>query len=250
MLQSISLAERMHQWDEFAEPYSRWVQGCPPNMLDELAALAKDRPALDLGAGAGRICIPLARRNIPITAVELSSRMIERMREAAAREAVSNLQILQCDFSSLVAEKRYGLAYCADNAFFALCSEEEQLRCFRSVASVLESDGFFVVEANAPATEVLKAGARTIRDAPSSAIVERFRSDGGLALNLITETTAKIAGTLAERSWTLAHHYVSASKFDEYASASKMEMVARWSDWNRAPYDGDPWRHISIWRPA
>ena len=149
MLQSISLAERMRQWDEFAEPYSRWVQGCPLNMLDELAALSMDRPALDLGAGAGRICIPLARRNIPITAVELSSKMIERMREAAAREAISNLQILQCDFSSLVTEKRYGLAYCADNAFFALCSEEEQLRCFRSVASVLERDGFFVVEANA-----------------------------------------------------------------------------------------------------
>jgi SAM-dependent methyltransferase len=252
MMQSISLAERKRQWDEFAEPYSRWVQDCPPNMLDELTALAADRPALDLGAGAGRICIPLARRNIPTTAVELSSRMIERMREAARREAISDLQILQCDFSCLVTEGRYGLAYCVDNSFFALCSEEEQLRCFESVASVLERDGFFVIEANAPTPKLLKAGARTIRNTPTNAVVERFRSDGGVALNLVTESTIKVTGEIvaAARSWTLAHHYVSASKFDEYASASKMQTVARWSDWNRAPYDGNPWRHISIWRPA
>jgi hypothetical protein len=173
--------------------------------------------------------------------------MIERMREAAAREAISNLQILQCDFSCLVTEKRFGLAYCPDNAFFALCSEEERLCCFQSVASVLERDGFFVVEANAPTPEVLKAGARTIRNVPASAVVDRFRYDGDVALNLITKSTTKITGetTRAARLWTLAHHYVSASKFDGYASASKMESVARWSDWNRAPYDGNPWRHIS-----
>ena len=69
----------------------------------------------------------------------------ERMREAARREAIS-MQIFSC----LVTEKQYGLAYCVDNAFFALCSEEEQLRCFETAASVLERDGFFVVEAKAP----------------------------------------------------------------------------------------------------
>jgi hypothetical protein len=59
----------------------------------------------------------------------------EARREAARQEAISNLQILQGDFSCFVRGKRYGLAYCVDNAFFALCSEEEQLRCFESVAS-------------------------------------------------------------------------------------------------------------------
>jgi hypothetical protein len=62
---------------------------------------------------------------------------------------------------------------------------------------VLEKDGFFVVEANAPTPELLKAGARTIRNTPTNAVVERFKSEGRVALNLVTESTIKVTGEIA-----------------------------------------------------
>jgi ubiquinone/menaquinone biosynthesis C-methylase UbiE len=246
----ISVDERMRQWDDFAEPYARLAQRCPEDMLDALAALAGNRPAIELGAGAGRIAIPLALRGVPVTAAEFSPRMIRHLREAAAREAVSNLEILQCNFASLPADKRYGLAYCIDNGFFALCSEEEQLRCFRAVADVLDEDGFFVIEAAAPTPAQLDAGARIVYAAPCSTIVERFKRDGASTISLIAEITTNDAGenTQAARFWTLAHYYVPAAKFDDYAGRSAMTLHARWSDWSGAPYDGNPWRHISVWR--
>jgi tRNA1(Val) A37 N6-methylase TrmN6 len=58
----IGVGERIRQWDDFAEPYTRMAQGCAATMLDVLAAFAKNRPAIELGAGAGRVCIPLAQR--------------------------------------------------------------------------------------------------------------------------------------------------------------------------------------------
>jgi ubiquinone/menaquinone biosynthesis C-methylase UbiE len=246
----ISVGERIHQWNEFAEPYARLGQRCAANMLDTLAGLAKNWPAIELGAGAGRVCIPLARRGVPVTAVEFSPQMIRHLREATVRETVSNFEILQCDFSSLPANKRYGLAYCIDNGFFALCSEEEQLRCFRSVANLLDENGFFVIEAAAPTPAHLEAGARVVYAGPSSTMVERSKPNGAVTISLITETATNNGSDNAQavRSWTLAHYYIPVTKFDEYAGKSAMTLAARWSNWNEAPYDGNPWRHISVWR--
>lgn len=244
----ISVGERIRQWDNFAEPYARMTQGCAANMLYALAALTRNRPAIDLGAGAGRVCIPLAQCGVSITAVEFLPQMIRRMREAADREAVSNLEILQGDFSSLPAYKRYGLAYCVENAFFALCSEEEQLRCFRSVANLLDENGFFVIEADAPTPAHLEAGARIVYAGPRGTIVERFKSDGASTINLVTEITSENAcENHAAGFWALAHNYIPVTRFDEYANKSMMILAARWSDWNEAPYDGNPWKHISVW---
>jgi SAM-dependent methyltransferase len=247
---TIGVGERIRQWDDFAEPTARLAQSCAANILDALAALAKNRPAIELGAGSGRVCIPLARRGVSVTAAEFSPGMIRHLREAAVREAVSNLEVLQCDFSSLPADKRYGLAYCIDNAFFALCSEEDQLRCFRSVANLLDENGFFVIEAGAPTPAHLEAGARIVYAGPSGTMVERFKPDGASTISLITEITTENAGENAQaaRFWTLAHYYIPVTKFDEYASKSTMTLAARWSDWSEAPYDGNPWRHISVWR--
>ncbi|HET7493528.1 MAG TPA: class I SAM-dependent methyltransferase [Bradyrhizobium sp.] len=236
----IGIDERIRQWDDFAESYTRMAQGCAATMLDVLAAFAKNRPAIELGAGAGRVCIPLARRGVPMTAAEFSPQMISRMREAAAHDGVSNLEILQCDFSSLPTCRRYGLAYCVDNAFFALCSEEEQLRCFRSVANLLDESGFFVIEAGALA---LEAGARVIT------MVERFRSGGASTISLFNKFTTESGceNGPAARFWRLAHYYIPVTKFDEYANKSMLTLAARWSNWSKAPYDGNLWSHISVW---
>ena len=246
----ISVGERIRQWDNFAEPYARLAQSCAADMLDTLAGLAKNRPAIELGAGAGRVCIPLAQRGVSVTAAEFSPQMIRHLREAAIREAVSNLEILRCDFSSLPANKRYGLAYCIDNGFFALCTEEEQLQCFRSVANILDENGVFVIEAGAPTPAHLEAGTRVVYAGPRSTMVERFKPNGAATISLISEITTENAyeNVQAAKFWTLTHYYIPVTKFDEYASKSMMTLAARWSDWSEAPYDGNPWRHISVWR--
>lgn len=245
----ISIVERSRQWDEFAEPYARLANHCAPNMLDVLAALAKDRPVIELGGGAGRVCIPLAQRGLMVTAAEFSPEMIRHLRDAAARQAVE-LEILPCDFSNLPLNKRFGLAYCIDNGFFALCSEEEQLRCFGSVAGLLDEGGSFVVEASAPTPAHLEAGSRVVYAGPDRTMIERFASDGRTTISHITETIGDDApdSGQAVRVWRLAHHYIPVTKFDEYAGLCMLALTARWSDWRKAPHDGNPWRHISVWR--
>ena len=47
--------------------------------IDFLAELAGDGPALELAIGTGRVAVPLAERGVPVSGIELSQPMAERL---------------------------------------------------------------------------------------------------------------------------------------------------------------------------
>ena len=54
------------------------------------------------------------------------------------------------DFAELDVEGEFSLVYVAFNTFFALLSQEDQVRCFANVARRLREGGVFVIEAFVP----------------------------------------------------------------------------------------------------
>ena len=48
--------------------------------VDRLAALAGDGRALELAIGTGRVAVPLTQRGVPVTGIELSRPMVDRLR--------------------------------------------------------------------------------------------------------------------------------------------------------------------------
>src|SRR5690348_17001367 len=73
-------------WDsETAQMYDTPGEGMfAPDVLgptvDRLAELAGDGRALELAIGTGRVAVPLAQRGVPVTGIELSQPMIDRLR--------------------------------------------------------------------------------------------------------------------------------------------------------------------------
>jgi 2-polyprenyl-3-methyl-5-hydroxy-6-metoxy-1,4-benzoquinol methylase len=51
--------------------------------VDRLAELAGGGAALEFAVGTGRVAVPLAERGVPVTGIELSRPMVERLREKA-----------------------------------------------------------------------------------------------------------------------------------------------------------------------
>jgi SAM-dependent methyltransferase len=49
-------------------------------VVDFLAGLAGDGPALELGIGTGRIAIPLSRRGVRVHGIDLSPEMVAQLR--------------------------------------------------------------------------------------------------------------------------------------------------------------------------
>src|SRR5258707_9996235 len=56
--------------------------------VDSLAELAGDGPALEFAIGTGRVAVPLAKRGVPVTGIELSGPMIDRLRAKVDEERI------------------------------------------------------------------------------------------------------------------------------------------------------------------
>ena len=75
--------------------------GYPDELFDDLARLAKLRPAarlLEVGSGTGKATIPLARRGYQITGLEIGANLAERARQNLA--GFADVQILRSAFES------------------------------------------------------------------------------------------------------------------------------------------------------
>lgn len=74
--------------------------------------LAQCRTALDVGAGCGALALPLARRLERVTAVEPSAAMAAALREAAAREGLGTLTVVEAEWRPGLVEA-HDLVVCA-----------------------------------------------------------------------------------------------------------------------------------------
>ncbi len=62
---------------------------------------------LEIGAGTGRFSIPLAQQTSQVTALDISSLMLARLKEKAEAENLSNLQLVEGDYTSIREQERY-----------------------------------------------------------------------------------------------------------------------------------------------
>jgi SAM-dependent methyltransferase len=75
-------------FDQAAEIYQRTRPVCPPRLFDDLVGLAGLRPGArvaEIGCGTGQATVPLARRGMAVTAVELGAGLAAVARRRLAR---------------------------------------------------------------------------------------------------------------------------------------------------------------------
>lgn len=211
-------------------------------VVDLLAALAGDGAALELGIGTGRIALPLARRGIQVHGIELSRAMAARLKEKPGGEGID---VVIGDFATTRKEGSYKLAYLVFNTIGNLTTQSAQVACFRNVAAHLEPDGVFVIEVGVPDLRRLPPGEthhvfHTGEDrwgideydvANQGLISHHFRiSDGAL------------------QRMSVPFRYVWPAELDLMAQLAGMQLTERWEDWNRAPFNSESRKHVSVWQ--
>jgi SAM-dependent methyltransferase len=97
-----------------------------------LAAVAGRGPALELGIGTGRIALPLAARGLEVHGIDASAAMVARLR---AKPGGERIPVAIGDFAEVAVDGRYSLIFTVFNTFFALLTQDAQVRCFTRVAS-------------------------------------------------------------------------------------------------------------------
>jgi SAM-dependent methyltransferase len=214
--------------------------------VDLLEQLAGDGPALELGIGTGRLALPLRRRGIEVHGVDASPAMVEQLRR---KPGGSEIPVTMGDLRDVAVEGTYGLVFLVFNTLFALTSQEDQLRCFESVAAHLDSNGAFVIECFVPDMTRWQnhQTLQTQRLEQGRVLIEASRHD---PVNQLIESYLVTLGEEGTRLYPVRIRYSWPSELDLMARAAGLGLKDRWGGWGREPFDSSSTKHVSVYVPA
>ena len=210
--------------------------------VDVLAGLAGDGAALELAVGTGRIALPLARRGVPVSGIELSPDMAAQLQ---AKDPGGLVDVTLGDMTSTRVDGRFRLAYLVYNTLGNVMTQERQVACFTNAAAHLEPGGCFVVEIVVPDLRRLVPGhdAIVFSHAPGYVGYDRYTdlvAQQGVSHHFVADGSGA-------REVTTPFRYVWPSELDLMAKLAGMELRHRWADWDRSPFTGDSTSHVSVW---
>jgi SAM-dependent methyltransferase len=206
-----------------------------------LADLAGTGAALELGIGTGRIALPLSRRGVRVHGIELSPAMAARLQ---AKPGAADIGVTIGDFATTRLAETFALAYLVYNTITNLTTQDEQVECFRNVATHLEPGGCFVIEVFIPELQRLPPG-ETVRAFTVTPTHLDFDEIDVATQILFSHHYWVVDGRL--ETFSAPYRYVWPSELDLMARLAGLTLRERWTDWNREPFTRDSREHISVW---
>lgn len=232
--------------ERIADVYDSWYAAHDEHCIERLAELAGGGPVLELGIGTGRIALPLRERGVAVQGVDASPAMVAKLRAKPGGDAVP---VTMDTFSDFTVDGQFALAFIAFNTFFAVLTQEEQVRCMETVSRHLAPGGRFVIEAFVPDLTRFVAS-QTMRVIGIE--TDQVRIDAS-QLDLAGQRITSQHIVLTERGarlFPVTLRYVWPSEMDLMARIAGLRLEYRWADWERSPFVRDSMQHISVYRRA
>jgi SAM-dependent methyltransferase len=211
--------------------------------VDRLAGLASGGRALEFAIGTGRMAVPLAERGVPVTGIELSQPMIDRLRAKADDAAIP---VVAGDMATARAPGEYTLVYLVYNTISNLLTQAEQVACFRNAARHLTRGGRFVIELGVPELRKLPPGQQAVvwQSGPGyigldtydvlrqHVVSHHFWFDDGMQAQLFRSP----------------HRYIWPAELDLMAQLAGFELETRHADWLGTEFTAESGSHVSVYR--
>ncbi|MGH3201967.1 MAG: class I SAM-dependent methyltransferase [Streptosporangiaceae bacterium] len=233
--------------DRHAHVYDRiyGARSAPGAAVDALAAAGRDGGVLELGAGTGRLAIPLAARGIQVDGIEASPAMAAELRSRPGGDAVG---IVIADMAGFdLPYRHYGAAVCAVSTLFMLPHPAQQ-SCIQAAARHLRPGGTLFIETFRLDPRRFDAhGHRTEqRHAETGTHTVRSRHDPAAQALHITHILG--GGDGASRAYDVTLWYTSLAQLDAMARAAGLERHACWHDWTGTPLRPGTTDPVSLYR--
>jgi len=234
----------------FGEPVAARYDDVVDDMLDRagidiavdfLAELAGSGRALELGIGTGRVAVPLARRGVPVSGIDMSKAMVARLH---AKPDGTDIPVTIGDFATARVDGTFSVAYLVFNTISNLTTQAAQVACFRNVAAHLAPGGCFVIEVGVPGLRRLPPG-ETLRAFHLSET--RWGIDEyDVATQGLTSHHFEIVDGRLERL-SIPFRYAWPAELDLMAELAGMGLRERWAGWKREPFTSESRMHVSVW---
>jgi SAM-dependent methyltransferase len=226
-------------YDTFHEEIGLDTEGA----VEALAELAGHGPVLELAIGTGRLALPLTERGLEVHGIDASEEMVAKLREKPGGDAIP---VTIGDFADVGVDGTYSLVFVAFNTFYALATQDDQLRCFVNAAARLTESGVFVLEAFVPDLARFDRDQRLQTNSISATEVVLDASRHDQAAQTITSMHVVLTekGT---RLYPIHMRYAFPSELDLMARVAGLELKHRWSDWKRGEFTRRSGQHVSVY---
>lgn len=230
--------------DRIADIYDDWYAELDPaEAVETLAELAGGGRVLELAIGTGRVALPLAARGLEVHGVDASEAMVARLREKPGGDRIP---VTIGDFADVGVDGSFSLVYVAFNTFFALLTQDDQVRCFHNVAAHLDDRGAFVIEAFVPDLTRFDRGQRVRVDAVE---VDEVKLGMELhdAVNQISNSMHVVVREDGIRFQPIRVRYAWPSELDLMAQLAGLRLRERRGGWGREPFTASSPQHVSVY---
>jgi len=226
-------------YDAFHEEIGLDTEGA----IETLAELAGDGPVLELAIGTGRLALPLVERGLEVHGIDASEEMVAKLREKPGGDSIP---VTIGDFADVAVDGAYSLVFVAFNTFYALGTQDDQLRCFANAAARLAEGGSFVVEVFVPDLGRFDRGQRLQTNSISATEVVLDASRHDQAAQTITSMHVVVTeqGTTL---YPIHMRYAFPSELDLMGKVAGLELKHRWADWKRGEFTRRSGQHISVY---
>ena len=247
----MSLEPADELWDvEVAEQYDTPGTGMfAPEVIeptvDKLVELADGGPVLEFAIGTGRVAVPLAKRGVRVSGIELSEPMIAQLRTKVDE---ATIPVVAGDMTTTRVPGEFSLVYLVFNTISNLLTQAEQVECFRNAARHQGPGGRFVIELWVPELRALPLGksGTVFHSEPGYLGVDTYDV---LDQQVVSHHVRFGAGREA-RLFRSPHRYIWPAELDLMAQLAGFTLESRHADWTGAPFTADSPSHVSVYRLA
>ena len=207
-------------------------------------AVASRGPVLELGAGSGRVLLPIAATGIPVTGLDVSAAMLARLRSRPFPPTLRLVNAPMQDFD--LDEDRFTLIYSAFRALQHLLSVEDQLACLACVRRHLAPGGAFAFDVLAPTLGYLARPSPVESDEGSfelegDTVMRRSKLEYDLARQLIQGTVryerTRDGKVVAVEEAPLTLRYYFRYELEHLLARAGFTRVEFFGGFDRRPYD-------------
>jgi SAM-dependent methyltransferase len=211
--------------------------------VDRLAELAGSGRALELAIGTGRVAVPLAERGVPVTGIELSRPMVDRLRTKVDEDTIP---VVVGDMATERAPGEYTLVYVVFNTISNLLTQAEQVACFRNAARHLAGGGRFVVELWVPELRKLPPGqeATVWKAEPGYVALDTY----DVLRQRVVSHHVHFGDDSAAQVFRTPHRYIWPAELDLMAQLAGFELESRHADWEGSDFTAESRSHVSVYR--
>ncbi|HWN99787.1 MAG TPA: class I SAM-dependent methyltransferase [Blastocatellia bacterium] len=229
--------------DHLAEVYDQWYGAYEDAAIETLATLARGGRALELGIGTGRIAVPLAARGIEVHGIDASSAMVAKL---LARPGGDSIGITMGDYADVDVEGQFSLIFVVFNTFFALLTQEEQVKCFRNVVDHLTPGGTFAIEAFVPDVTRFSGGQNVrVHTITNERVDLQVAQHDPLRQHIKSQHIIFINNEA--RLYPVEVRYAWPSELDLMAQLAGLELRQRWGNWDQQEFNKNSEKHISVY---